>query len=180
MKPSMGAWILRFLRGGMTGSAPLAARSSRMGHYRSPCRRSGLPVRSAVYASHYTPSKAPSYPCKGPKVQPMSPVRNVTYVSGVDPEKVVPRGRIEPPTRGFSVLGVLYPPIYRHICCLLNYLIYEILSFPTHPHMMVAYRTCWYHGGTTRMGVVGNVHVNDRAMSGTSCTSGINRQVDMQ
>jgi hypothetical protein len=50
---------------------------------------------------------------------------------------MAPRGGIEPPTRGFSVLGVPYPPISRHVCNLPNYLIFGILRYPTHPHMMV-------------------------------------------
>jgi hypothetical protein len=52
-------------------------------------------------------------------------------------ETMVPRGGIDPPTRGFSVLGVPYPPISRHICNLPNCLNFGILRYPTHPHMMV-------------------------------------------
>ena len=89
---------------------------------------------------------------------------------------MVPRGGIEPPTRGFSVLGVPYPPISRHVCHLLNYLIYGILPFPTQPNMMATCPAYWYHCGTTRMRIVGNVHLSDRAVSGTSCTFGISSQ----
>jgi hypothetical protein len=42
-----------------------------------------------------------------PRVLPMSPVQNVTYVTGIDRREMVARGGIEPPTRGFSVSGSL-------------------------------------------------------------------------